>query len=229
MLHNSIRADNLQNGSFMVKVYSIEGVTPVVDPSAFVHPSAVLIGDVIVGAQCYIGPNACLRGDFGRILIGRGVNIQDCCIVHGFPERDTVVEDDGHIGHGAVLHCCRIGRNALVGMNAVVMDNADVGESSIVAAMAFVKAGMTVPPKSLAAGIPAKVIRELTAQEMAWKIEGTALYRDLARRSLATMTETVALTQLDAGRKRIVLPEIKPLIEAKAEWAEASAAGDGDA
>jgi phenylacetic acid degradation protein len=128
-----------------------------------------------------------------------------------------------------VLHCCRIGRNALVGMNAVVMDNADVGESSIVAAMAFVKAGMTVPPKSLAAGIPAKVIRELTAQEMAWKIEGTALYRDLARRSLATMTETVALTQLDAGRKRIVLPEIKPLIEAKAEWAEASAAGDGDA
>jgi phenylacetic acid degradation protein len=229
MLHNSIRADNLQNGSFMVKVYSIEGVTPVVDPSAFVHPSAVLIGDVIVGAQCYIGPNACLRGDFGRILIGRGVNIQDCCIVHGFPERDTVVEDDGHIGHGAVLHCCRIGRNALVGMNAVVMDNADVGESSIVAAMAFVKAGMAVPPKSLAAGIPAKVIRELTAQEMAWKIEGTALYRDLARRSLATMTETVALTQLDAGRKRIVLPEIKPLIEAKAEWAEASAAGDGDA
>jgi phenylacetic acid degradation protein len=229
MLHNSIRADNLQNGSFMVKVYSIEGVTPVVDPSAFVHPSAVLIGDVIVGAQCYIGPNACLRGDFGRILIGRGVNIQDCCIVHGFPERDTVVEDDGHIGHGAVLHCCRIGRNALVGMNAVVMDNADVGESSIVAAMAFVKAGMTVPPKSLAAGIPAKVIRELTAQEMAWKIEGTALYRDLARRSLATMTETVALTQLDAGRKRIVLPEIKPLIEAKAEWAEASTAGDGDA
>jgi phenylacetic acid degradation protein len=206
----------------MVKVYSIEGVTPVVHPSAFVHASAVLIGDVIVGPDCYIGPNACLRGDFGRILIGVGVNIQDCCIVHGFPERDTLVEDNGHIGHGAILHCCRIGRNALVGMNAVVMDKAEVGESSIVAAMAFVKAGMVVPPKSLAAGIPAKVVRELSEQEMAWKIEGTALYQHLARRSLATMTETVALTEVEADRKRILLPEIKPLIEAKAEWAGAA-------
>jgi phenylacetic acid degradation protein len=142
--------------------------------------------------------------------------------VHGFPERDTVVEENGHIGHGAVLHCCRIGRNALVGMNAVVMDKAEVGDSSIVAAMAFVKAGMVVPPKSLVAGIPAKVVRELTAQEMDWKVEGTVLYQHLARRSLATMTETVALTEVEADRKRIVLPEIKPLIEAKAEWAEAA-------
>ena len=123
----------------MVKVYSIEGVTPVVDPSAYVHPSACLIGDVIIGPECYIGPNACLRGDFGRIFIGKGANIQDCCIVHGFPERDTVVGENGHIGHGAVLHCCLIGRNALVGMNAVVMDKAEVGESSIVAAMALIR------------------------------------------------------------------------------------------
>ena len=207
----------------MVKVYSIEGVTPVVHPSAFVHASAVLIGDVIVGPDCYIGPNACLRGDFGRILIGVGVNIQDCCIVHGFPERDTLVEENGHIGHGAILHCCRIGRNALVGMNAVVMDKAEIGESSIVAAMAFVKAGMVVPPKCLAAGIPAKVVRELSEQEMAWKVEGTALYQHLARRSLATMTETAALTEVEADRKRILLPEIKPLIEAKAEWADGAA------
>jgi phenylacetic acid degradation protein len=205
-------------------VYSIEGVTPVVHPTAYVHPSAVIIGDVIIGADCYIGPNACLRGDFGRILIERGVNVQDCCIVHGFPERDTVVEENGHIGHGAVLHCCRIGRNALVGMNAVVMDKAEVGEAAIVAAMAFVKAGTLVPPKSLAAGIPARIVRGLTDQEIAWKTEGTVLYQHLARRSLATMTETVALTEVEADRKRIVLPEIKPLIEAKAEWAEA--AGD---
>ena len=204
----------------MVKVYSLEGVTPVVHPTAFVHPSAVLIGDVIVGADCYIGPNACLRGDFGRILVEQGVNIQDCCIVHGFPERDTVIEENGHIGHGAVLHCCRIGRNALVGMNAVVIDNAEVGEFAIVAAMAFVKAGMAVPPKSLVAGIPAKVVRPLTEQEMAWKTEGTILYQQLARRSLATMVETDALTEVEADRKRIVLPDIKPLIEAKAEWAE---------
>lgn len=207
----------------MVKVYSLEGVTPVVHPTAFVHASAVLIGDVIIGADCYIGPNACLRGDFGRIRVEQGANIQDCCIVHGFPERDTVIEENGHIGHGAVLHCCRVGRNALVGMNAVVMDKADVGESAIVAAMAFVKAGMVVPPKSLVAGIPAKVVRELTEQEMAWKVEGTVLYQHLARRSLATMVETVALTEVEADRKRILLPDIKPLIEARAEWAEAAA------
>ncbi|MBK6630270.1 MAG: phenylacetic acid degradation protein PaaY [Betaproteobacteria bacterium] len=203
----------------MVKVFSIEGVTPVVHPSTYVHPSATLIGDVIIGPDCYIGPSACLRGDFGRIRIERGVNIQDCCIVHGFPERDTVVEENGHIGHGAVLHCCRIGKNALVGMNAVVMDKAEVGESSIVAAMAFVKAGMAVPAKSLVAGMPAKVVRQLSEQEMAWKHEGTVLYQHLARRSLATMTETVALTEVEADRKRILLPDIKPLIEAKAEWA----------
>lgn len=207
----------------MVKVYSLDGVTPVVHPTAFVHPSAVLIGDVIVGPECYIGPNACLRGDFGRIRIERGVNIQDCCIVHGFPERDTVVEENGHIGHGAVLHCCRIGRDALVGMNAVVIDNAEVGEFSIVAAMAFVKAGMMVPAKSLVAGIPAKVVRALTEQEMAWKTEGTVLYQQLARSSLASMVETEALTEVEADRKRIYLPDIKPLIEAKAEWAEAAA------
>ncbi len=207
----------------MVKVYSLEGVTPVVHPTAFVHASAVLIGDVIIGPECYIGPNACLRGDFGRIRIEKGVNIQDCCIVHGFPERDTVVEENGHIGHGAVLHCCRIGRNALVGMNAVVIDNAEVGEFSIVAAMAFVKAGMMVPAKSLVAGIPAKVVRALTEQEMAWKTEGTVLYQQLARSSLASMVETEALTEVEADRKRIILPGIKPLMEAKAEWAEAAA------
>jgi len=207
----------------MVKVYSLEGVTPVVHPASFVHPSAILIGDVIIGPECYIGPNACLRGDFGRIRIERGVNIQDCCIVHGFPERDTVVEENGHIGHGAVLHCCRIGHDALVGMNAVVIDNADVGEFAIIAAMAFVKAGMVVPPKSLVAGIPAKVVRPLTEQEMAWKTEGTVLYQQLARSSLASMVEVEALTEVEANRKRIVLPDIKPLIEAKAEWAEAAA------
>lgn len=203
----------------MVKVYSIDGVTPVVHPSSFVHPSAVLIGDVIIGPGCYIGPCASLRGDFGRIIVGRGVNIQDNCIVHGFPERDTVVEDDGHIGHGSILHCCLIGRNALVGMNAVVMDNAQVGESAIVAAMAFVKAGMLVPPRSLAAGTPARIVRELSAQEMAWKVEGTGLYHQLAQRSAASMREAEALTEVEVGRKRIVLPGIKPLAEAKAEWA----------
>jgi len=204
----------------MVKVYSIDGVTPVVHPSSYVHPSAVLIGDVIIGPDCYIAPNATLRGDFGRIIIGAGCNIQDCCIVHGFPERDTVVEDNGHIGHGAILHCCRVSRNALVGMNAVVMDNAVVGEEAIVAAMAFVKAGMLVPPRTLVAGIPARVVRDLSADEIGWKTQGTGLYQTLAKRSSATMMETVALTAVEADRKRVVLPDIKPLMEARAEWAE---------
>jgi len=204
----------------MVKVYSIDGVTPVVHPSSFVHPSAVLIGDVIIGPGCYIGPCASLRGDFGRIRIGCGANIQDNCIIHGFPEHDTLIEDDGHIGHGAILHCCHIGRNALVGMNAVVMDKARVGESAIVAAMAFVKAGMEIPPRCLVAGTPAKIVRELSAQEMAWKVEGTGLYQQLARRSAESMRETEALTEAEPDRKRIVLAGIKPLVEMKAEWAE---------
>src|SRR5580765_1531849 len=161
-------------------VYSIDGVTPVVDPTAYVHPSAVLIGDVIVGANCYIGPAACLRGDFGRLEIRAGANIQDTCVMHAFPGQDTIVEEGGHIGHGAVLHGCIVKRNALVGMNAVINDNAVIGESAIVAAMAFVKAGMVVPPRTLVAGVPAKVVRTLTDQELAWKVEGTHSYQELA-------------------------------------------------
>ena len=111
--------------------YSLDGLTPVVDPTAYVHPSAVLIGDVIVGPHCYVGPLASLRGDFGRIVLEEGANLQDTCVMHGFPDSDTVVERNGHIGHGAVLHGCRIGADALVGMNAVVMDNARIGRALI--------------------------------------------------------------------------------------------------
>jgi phenylacetic acid degradation protein len=187
----------------MVKVYSIDGVTPVVHPSAYVHPSAVLIGDVIIGPRCYVGPAASLRGDFGRLILEEGANVQDTCVMHGFPESDTVVEQDGHIGHGAVLHGCRIGRNALVGMNAVVMDGAVIGASSIVAAMAFVKAGSVIPPRSLVVGSPAKVLRELTDDEIAWKTAGTRQYQELAERSLRTMQETVALTEVEPDRQRV--------------------------
>ena len=200
-----------------VRVWSINGVTPVVDATAFVHPSAVLIGDVLVGAGCYIGPCACLRGDFGRIDVRAGANLQDCCVMHGFPGTDTVVEEEGHIGHGAILHGCVVQKNALVGMNAVVNDNAVIGESAIVAAMAFVKAGMIVPPRTLVAGVPAKVVRTLTDQELAWKIEGTRSYQELARRSRATMRETEALSVPEPGRKRIDLPELLPLSTIKAK------------
>ena len=195
-----------------LRVYAIDGIVPVVDPSAYVHPSAVLIGDVIVGPECYVGPCASLRGDFGRLILERGANLQDTCVMHGFPGTDTVVEENGHIGHGAVLHGCRIRRNALVGMNAVIMDNAIIGESSIVAASAFVKAGAEIPPRVLAAGMPAKVIRELSDEEIRWKGEGTATYQDLTRRSLATMVETAPLSAVEADRKRIHMPDVVPLV-----------------
>jgi len=199
-----------------LRVFAVNGVTPVVDPTAFVHPSAVLIGDVIVGARCYVGPAASLRGDFGRIEVRAGANIQDCCVMHGFPQTDTVVEEEGHIGHGAILHGCIVRRNALVGMNAVVNDNAQIGESAIVAAMAFVKAGMIVPPRTLVAGVPAKVVRVLTEQELAWKVEGTQSYHELTRRSLATMVDTEPLAAPEPDRRRIELPDLLPLSELKA-------------
>ena len=198
-------------------VYSIDGITPVVDPTAYVHPSAVLIGDVIIGPGVYIGPCASLRGDFGRLEVRAGANIQDTCVMHGFPGTDTIVEEEGHIGHGAVLHGCIIQRNALVGMNAVINDNAVIGESAIVAAMAFVKAGFVVPPRMLVAGVPGRLIRELTDQELAWKVEGTRSYQELTRRSLATMTATAPLAAPEADRRRIVVEEMKPLSVLKAE------------
>lgn len=200
-----------------LKVYSIDGITPVVDPTAFVHPSAVLIGDVIVGPNCYVGPAACLRGDFGRLILRRGANVQDTCVLHGFPGGETVVEENGHIGHGAILHGCTVGRNAMVGMNAVVMDNVVIGEEAIVAASTFVKAGMVIEPRVLVAGVPGKVVRSLTQKEIDWKTKGTVLYQDLARRSMTTMQAVDPLSEVEPDRKRIDIPGVIPLVELKAK------------
>jgi len=187
----------------MVQVYSISGITPVVHPTAFVHPSAVLIGDVFVGPRCYVGPLAVMRGDFGRLVLEEGANLQDTCVMHGFPGKDTLVEADGHIGHGAVLHGCRVERNAMIGMNAVVMDDVVVGAESIVGATAFLKAGMRIAPRSLVLGSPARVVRELRDEEIAWKTGGTRAYQELAMRSLATMKLTDALVKGDRDRPRM--------------------------
>jgi phenylacetic acid degradation protein len=194
-----------------LRVFAIDGVVPVVHPLAFVHPSAVLIGDVIIGANCYVGPCASLRGDFGRLILEEGVNLQDTCVMHGFPGTDTIVEQNGHIGHGAVLHGCRIGRNALVGMNSVVMDNAIIGESAFVAASSFVRAGMEVPAGTLAAGVPARVVRPLTDDELAWKMKGTAAYQELTKRSLKSMVETDPLLEVAPDRPRINMTHNVPL------------------
>src|SRR5882672_43748 len=171
----------------MPEVYTIDGIVPVVEPSAFVHPSAVLIGDVIVAARAYIGPCASLRGDFGRI----------------------VVEE------GAILHGCVVRRGALIGMNCVINDNAEIGEDAVVAALAFVKAEARIPARSLAAGIPARVLRELSEEEIRWKRDNMALYRQLAVRSATTMKEVEALTRVEPGRRRIDIPGSVPLSEMK--------------
>ena len=199
--------------------YAIDGLVPVVDPSAYVHPTAVLIGDVIVGPGVYVGPCASLRGDFGRIVLHRGSNVQDNCTMHGFPSSDTVVEEHGHIGHGAVLHGCVVRRDALVGMNAVVMDEAEVGEASFVAASAFVRAGLKIPPRSLAAGVPAKVIRDLSDDEIRWKLEGTQTYQRLVERCLATLTEVQPLREVEVGRRRFADDDLKPLVALKRDQA----------
>jgi len=203
----------------MPKVYAIDGITPVVHPSAFVHPSAVLIGDVIVGARAYIGPCASLRGDFGRIVVEEGANIQDTCMLHGFPGKDTVVGAESTIGHGAVLHGCVVRRGALVGMNCVVNDNAEVGEDAVVAALAFVKAEDVIPARSLAVGIPAKVLRTLSPQELSWKKDNMHLYQQLAVRSAQTMREVDALTAVEPNRRRIDIPGAMPLSELKKKHA----------
>lgn len=183
--------------------YSFQGIRPVVDASAFVHPTACVIGDVIIGPECYIGPGASLRGDEGRIVIGACANVQDNCVAHAFPGTDVILEDFAHVGHAAVLHGCRLGRNTLVGMNSVLMDGAVIEEDSFVGAMSFVRAGFVVPPRSLAFGSPARVMRPLTDDEMAWKKEGTEEYRRLARLSLQSLRECAPLAEAEADRPRL--------------------------
>jgi len=189
--------------------YSIDGLVPVVDATAFLHPGAVLIGDVWIGPGVYIGPCASLRGDFGRIVVEAGANVQDNCTLHGFPGADTLVEADGHIGHGAVLHGCVVRRDALVGMNAVVMDEAEIGAQAIVAASAFVRAGMKVPARSLVAGVPGKVVRELSEQEIAWKHDGTLTYQALVGRCHASLREVAPLAADDRTRRRLTVAEFE--------------------
>ena len=191
--------------------YAIDGVIPVVHPSSHVHPTAVLIGDVHVGPGCYVGPNASLRGDFGRIVLHEGANVQDCCVIHGFPGSETVVERNGHVGHGAVLHGCVVRHDALVGMKAVVMDGAVLGAYSILAACAFVKAGQDLPEKSLIAGLPAKVLRPLSEDEIRWKLEGTRTYQQLSQRCLASLEEVQPLAAAEADRPSLPASLHQPL------------------
>lgn len=183
--------------------YEIDGMVPVVDPTAFVHASAILIGDVWVGPGCYIGPHASLRADFGRILIGEGSNVQDNCVIHSYPHGDMVLEPNSHIGHAAVLHGCRIGSYAMVGIKSVVLDGAQVGENALLGANSLLTAGKTIAPGMLAHGSPAREIGPLDAHTLAWKKRGVEIYQDLTRRSIATMRPVTPVESADLGRPRL--------------------------
>ncbi len=187
----------------MPKVYAIDGIVPVVAPSAFVHPTAVLIGDVIVGPDCYVGPGASMRADFSRIEMRQGASFQDNCTAHCFSGGSVMIGERGNIGHGAVLHGCTIGDRALIGMNSVVMAGAVIGEDCIVAALSFVRAGFEAPPATILAGVPAEVKRALGEREFAWKAAAAQDYLELVPRCHASLEEVEALTEPNGARLAI--------------------------
>lgn len=188
----------------MQGIYAFEGVVPVVHPTAFVHPQAAVTGNVVIGRDVYIGPGAALRGDWGAIEIHDGCNVQENCTIHMFPGVTVVLEESAHIGHGAIIHGARIGRNALVGMNAVVMDRAVVGAGSIVGALAFVPEGMQIADRKVAVGNPARIVKDVSDEMLAWKTEGTRLYQGLPARLLAGLAPAEPLRAMPDNRPDLV-------------------------
>ena len=160
-------------------IYEFNGIKPVVHQTAFVHPQAAVTGDVVIGKDVYVGPGAAIRGDWGKIIIEDGCNVQENCTIHMFPGATVLLKSGAHIGHGAIIHGANIGQNCLVGMNAVLMDEVELGDECIVGALSFLKQGMQVAKRSLVAGNPAKIIKEVSDEMMAWKTEGTRLYQQL--------------------------------------------------
>jgi len=177
-------------------IYAFKGYIPVVHESSFVHPLAAVTGNVIIGKDCYIGPGAAIRGDWGQIILEDGVNVQENCTIHMFPGKSIVLQTSAHIGHGAIIHGAQIGKNVLVGMNSVIMDDAEIGDESIIGAMAFVKGETRIPKRSLVVGNPAKVIKEVTDEMLAWKTKGTALYQQLPADCHESLKEVEPLRQL---------------------------------
>jgi len=186
-----------------VHIYELDGLVPVISKQAFVHETAVIIGDVFIEEGVYIGPNACLRGDFGRIIIRKDANIQDCCVCHSFPNIDVVVEEKGHIGHSAILHGCHVKYNAMVGMGCVVMDEAVIGENSIIGASSLVPSKTVIPDNHLAFGNPAKVRRQLSEDEISWKKAGSQEYTNLAYNCLENLKKCEPLRQSDEQREAL--------------------------
>jgi phenylacetic acid degradation protein len=168
--------------------YQFNGIKPVVHPSAFVHPQATVTGHVVIGKDVYIGPGCALRGDWGKIVIEDGCNVQENCTVHMFPGVTVLLKSSAHIGHGAIIHGATIGRNCLVGMNAVIMDDVELGDECIVGALAFIRQGEKIPARSIVAGNPAKIIKAVSDEMIEWKTEGTKLYQQLPKMCYETLS-----------------------------------------
>jgi carbonic anhydrase/acetyltransferase-like protein (isoleucine patch superfamily) len=175
--------------------FEFNGIKPVVHPSSFVHPQATVTGNVIIGKDVYVGPGAALRGDWGEIIIEDGCNVQENCTVHMFPGVTVLLKEAAHIGHGAIIHGATIGKNCLVGMNAVIMDEVELGDECIVGALSFIKQGEKFPSRSLIAGNPAKIIKQVSDEMINWKTKGTKLYQQLPEQCFDTLKPCEPLSE----------------------------------
>jgi len=181
--------------------YEFNGYKPVVHKTAFIHPQAAVTGNVIVGKDVYIGPGAAIRGDWGKIVIKDGCNVQENCTIHMFPGVTVTLEESAHVGHGAIIHGSHLGENCLIGMNAVVMDNVKVGKESIIGAQSFVPEGMEIPDRKVVVGNPAKIVKDVTDEMAAWKTKGTGLYQQLPKELHETLKECEPLREVPEGRE----------------------------
>lgn len=184
----------------MANIYEFNGFRPVIAASSFVHPNATVTGNVIIGEKVYIGPGAAIRGDWGQIIIEDGCNVQENCTIHMFPGTTVLLKKGAHIGHGAIIHGGVIGENCLIGMNSVVMDDAVLGAECIIGALAFIPAKMEIPKRSLVVGNPAKIIKEVSDEMIAWKSKGTALYQALPQECKATLKPCEPLNAVEPNR-----------------------------
>ena len=182
--------------------YEFNGYKPVVHQSSFVHPLASVTGNVIIGKDVYIGPAAAIRADWGQIIIEDGCNVQESCTLHMFPGVTVLLKEGAHIGHGAVIHGATIGKNCLVGMNAVIMDNVQLGDECIVGALSFIKAGEIIPVRSMVAGSPAKIIKQVSDEMLAWKTTGTKLYQQLPGEMFETWKQCEPLREIILQKKQ---------------------------
>ena len=182
-------------------IYEFNGYKPVIDPSSFIHKESTIIGNVIIGKDVYVGPGASIRGDWGKITIKNGCNIQDNCTIHIFPGKDVVLEENAHIGHGAIIHGSYIGKNSLIGMNSVIMDDTVIGEECIIGALCFVKGEMKIPNRKIVVGNPAKIKGEVSDDMIKWKKKGTELYQNLPKECRELMKECNPLSKLEKNRK----------------------------